>query len=294
MPSDTRFKIGWPWQLCSCWPSASRTATTSSSSPTTSPVVDSRRPRAGRLAVDGLLVMATAALRWLLHRPADPKAFTKRLLTGRWGRGRTGCADAPVLGLYSRMASELEPRRFGDDQFVGECVVRRRDDAVAAVRAERRGRPHNAGWVTPIVLGTLGAQLASALWYPAIERHENCAGEISAWYFSNMSYMFALILLTLCVELNFLRRNPMDRDAGQRVAPLFTVIMISPQHAPVIHGAGEGGHAAMRDRRGVARVLHLRVHRPGIDHRAGHSGVVVDPWRGSIRTLRECTRVRSP
>ena len=83
------------------------------------------------------------------------------------------------------------------------------------------------GWVTPIVLGTLGAQLASALWYPAIERHENCAGEISAWYFSNMSYMFALILLTLCVELNFLRRNPMDHDAGQRVAPLFTVIMIS-------------------------------------------------------------------
>lgn len=69
--------------------------------------------------------------------------------------------------------------------------------------------------------------MASALWYPAIERHENCAGEISAWYFSNMSYMFALILLTLCVELNFLRRNPMDRDAGQRVAPLFTVIMIS-------------------------------------------------------------------
>lgn len=179
-------------------------------------------------AVDGLLVMATAALRWLLHRPADPKAFTKRLLTGRWGAGAAlvvlthlflvctagwRASLSPVASVTISLSASV--------LFVVAMTL-----LLLSALSDEEGRT-TRGWVTPIVLGTLGAQLASALWYPAIERHENCAGEISAWYFSNMSYMFALILLTLCVELNFLRRNPMDRDAGQRVAPLFTVIMIS-------------------------------------------------------------------
>lgn len=179
-------------------------------------------------AVDGLLVMATAALRWLLHRPVDPKAFTKRLLTGRWGAGAAlvvlthlflvctagwRASLSPVASVTISLSASV--------LFVVAMTL-----LLLSALSDEEGRT-TRGWVTPIVLGTLGAQLASALWYPAIERHENCAGEISAWYFSNMSYMFALILLTLCVELNFLRRNPMDRDAGQRVAPLFTVIMIS-------------------------------------------------------------------
>lgn len=229
MPSDTRFKD---------WPALATVFMLAIGFTYSDDIVEFAGDLAGRrfkaaegwvvFAVDGLLVMATAALRWLLHRPADPKAFTKRLLTGRWGAGAAlvvlthlflvctagwRASLSPVASVTISLSASV--------LFVVAMTL-----LLLSALSDEEGRT-TRGWVTPIVLGTLGAQLASALWYPAIERHENCAGEISAWYFSNMSYMFALILLTLCVELNFLRRNPMDRDAGQRVAPLFTVIMIS-------------------------------------------------------------------
>lgn len=178
-------------------------------------------------ALDALLVLVTAALRWQLLRPVDPKLFAKGLLSGRWGAGAALVVLAHLvlistagwrtnLGIGASVAVSLTA------SVVFVCAMTL---LLLSALSDADGQT-TRGWVAPIVLGTLGAQLASALWYPAIEREENCAGEISAWYFSNMGYMFALLLLTLCVELNYLRRNPTVRDAGQRVAPLFTVIML--------------------------------------------------------------------
>lgn len=179
-------------------------------------------------ALDGLLVMATAALRWLLHRPADPKAFAKGLLNGRWGGGAALVVlmHLVLIGTAGWRANLGPGASLAVSMAASVVFVVAMTLLLLSALSDAEGRT-TRGWVTPIVLGTLGAQLASALWYPAIEREEDCAGEISAWYFSNMSYMFAFILLTLCVELNYLRRNPTDRDAGQRVAPIFTVIILA-------------------------------------------------------------------
>lgn len=178
-------------------------------------------------ALDGLLVLATAVLRWRLIRPADLRVFVKSLLTGRWGAG----AALVVLAHLALICTAGWRTNLGVGASVAVSVAASAVFVVAmallllSALSDAEGRT-TRGWVAPIVLGTLGAQLASALWYPAIEREENCAGEISAWYFSNMGHMFALLLLTLCMELNYLRRNPTALDAGQRVAPLFTVIML--------------------------------------------------------------------
>lgn len=179
-------------------------------------------------ALDGLLVIATAALRWLLLRPADLKAFAKGLLTGRWGGGAALVVlmHLVLIGTAGWRANLGPGASLAVNLAASVVFVVAMTLLLLSALSDAEGRT-TRGWVTPIVLGTLGAQLASALWYPAIEREEDCAGEISAWYFSNMSYMFAFILLTLCVELNYLRRDPMDRDAGERVAPLFTVIMLA-------------------------------------------------------------------
>lgn len=179
-------------------------------------------------ALDGMLVMVAAALRWQMLRPVDPKLFAKSSLGGRWGAGAALVVLAHLvlistagwrssLGLGASVAVSLAASVV----FVIAMAL-----LLLSALSDAEGRT-TRGWAAPIVLGTLGAQMASALWYPAIEREENCAGEISAWYFSNMGYMFAFLMLTLCVELNYLRRTPTALDAGQRVAPLFTLIMLS-------------------------------------------------------------------
>ena len=81
------------------------------------------------------------------------------------------------------------------------------------------------GWVVPLVLGTLAAQFASALWYPAIDVEEGCS-DVASWYFSDMAHITPVILLTLGLELNYLRRNTAAQDAGMRVAPVLTVMML--------------------------------------------------------------------
>lgn len=178
-------------------------------------------------ALDSLLVLATAVLRWQLLRPVDLKVFAKSLLSGRWGVGAAVVVLAHLVLICTArwrtnlgMGASVAVSLTASVVFVGAMTL-----LLLSALSDADGQT-TRGWVAPIVLGTLGAQLASALWYPAIEREENCAGEISAWYFSSMSHMIALLLLTLCVELNYLRRNPTVRDAGQRVAPLFTVIML--------------------------------------------------------------------
>ncbi|MGI9123905.1 MAG: hypothetical protein ACR2JM_04020 [Mycobacterium sp.] len=69
-------------------------------------------------------------------------------------------------------------------------------------------------------------QIASALWYPVINVNSGCAGEVSAQFFSDVANMIAIVLLTIAVELNYIRRTAAELDPGRRMAPVFIVLLL--------------------------------------------------------------------
>lgn len=88
------------------------------------------------------------------------------------------------------------------------------------------GQTGSRAWVAPLIFGTAVVQVASALWYPVIDVENGCANEISATYFSDMTNIIAVILLTVGIELAYVRRVAHTTDPGRRVAPVFTVLWL--------------------------------------------------------------------
>jgi hypothetical protein len=169
-------------------------------------------------AVDLLLALSTAVLTWRMRGRWFTKQWawatailtvTHLLLIVTAGL-RAGLGTAPTLtinllatGAFLAVMTLLLLSALGDEDG------------------------STSSWVFPIVLGAIAAQLASALWYPVINVNSDCAGEVASWYFSDIGHITPVILLTLGLELNFLRRNPSEAlSAGRRVAPLLTVVML--------------------------------------------------------------------
>lgn len=69
-------------------------------------------------------------------------------------------------------------------------------------------------------------QIASALWYPVINVADGCAGDVSSYFFSDMTNMIPVVLLTTAVELNYIRRTATAHDPGRRIAPVFIVLQL--------------------------------------------------------------------
>lgn len=177
--------------------------------------------------VDALLVALTAGVKWHSRNETDSRTFVRQLLAGKWG-----FAAALVVVAHVVLIATAGPRaRLSAAASVGVSLVA----IVVFVTAmtlllisvlgegNRRGA-HT--WVVPVVIGTVVAQLASALWYPVIDVEHGCAGDVASWYFSDMSHIAPVILLTLGLELNYVRRRTETLNAGQRVAPLLTVLML--------------------------------------------------------------------
>ena len=53
-----------------------------------------------------------------------------------------------------------------------------------------------------------------------------CAGEVSALFYDIIAQLQAVVLLTIAVELNYVRRNAIERDPGRRMAPVFVVLIL--------------------------------------------------------------------
>ena len=68
--------------------------------------------------------------------------------------------------------------------------------------------------------------VAAALWYPAIDFDIGCGSDISSSYFSEVTNIMVVLLLTLGIEMNFVRRKAGSRDPGERVAPVFIVMLL--------------------------------------------------------------------
>jgi hypothetical protein len=104
----------------------------------------------------------------------------------------------------------------------------------------REARPRD--WVRthsilPLIAGTFFGYLAAPLWYPVVTMHNSpigsaagstCAPAIDPQYFAQMSQVIPLLLITLGMEFNYVRRAEDDtvQEPIQRAAPILTVILL--------------------------------------------------------------------
>lgn len=181
-------------------------------------------------ALDSLLVAGTAVLKWRIGggEGRDRAAFLRRLVISRWSLG----AALVVVSHLVLIATAAPRARLGVSTSLGVSLLSTSvfvtAMALMLVSALSDGSTSTSrGWAAPLVLGTLVAQFASALWYPAIDVEKGCAGDVASWYFSDMVHITPVVLLTLGVELNYLRRNTSTLSAGMRVAPVLTVMVLA-------------------------------------------------------------------
>ena len=179
------------------------------------------------LALDLGLVLASAALKWRISRGRlSPSRFVRRLLRSWWALGA-------ALVLFSHLALIVTSEHragLGDVAsiwlsitssaiFVGAMTM-----LLFSVLGES---PGSRGWIIPLAIGAFVAQIASVFWYPVINVGGGCAGDVSSSYFSDMTNILSIVLLAVAVELNYVRRTAAADDSGTRVAPVFTVLLMS-------------------------------------------------------------------
>jgi hypothetical protein len=179
--------------------------------------------------LDALLVAGTAVLKWRISGgDTGPVTFMRRLLISWWGLG----AALVVVSHLVLIATAAPRARLGVSTSLWVSLLSTAvfvtAMALMLVSALSDGSTSTSrGWVAPLVLGTLVAQFGSALWYPVIDVEKGCAGDVASWYFSDMGHITPVVLLTLGIELNYLRRNTSTLSPGMRVAPVLTVMMLA-------------------------------------------------------------------
>ena len=175
--------------------------------------------------MDMLLVAGTAALKWRINGGADRRTFVRRLFTGWWAAGAALAVIAhPILISTADFRAGL-----GDTEAAWINLLASMVFVVAMtllLRSALAEGTSSRSWIVPLVIGTAVVQIATALWYPVIDVERGCGGDVSPSYYSEMANILAVVLLTLGVEMNFVRRNATARDVGQRVAPVLTVVLL--------------------------------------------------------------------
>lgn len=179
------------------------------------------------LALDLVLILATAALKWWIGADrGSPAAFIRRLLTGWWALGAL-----LVIGAHLVLILTAEHRAgFGDVAAVwigiaaAVVFVTAMTILMVAALSDGQGSP---AWIGPMAIGTFVVQVASVLWYPVINTEGGCAGEVSSTFFSDMTNIGGLVMLAIAVELNYVRRNLTQPDPGRRIAPVLTLLLLA-------------------------------------------------------------------
>ena len=178
------------------------------------------------VGLDLLLVAGSAVLKW--HMTPTPRhfgTFLRSLLQGVWPIGA-----AMVLVLHLILLTTPPPAR---DWAVGgsaSLTLLTTAAFVAAmglllVSALGEGSAPR-GWILPVVIGTFVAQFASALWYPVIDMDKACADDVSTEYFNGMVQVLPVFLVTLGLEVNYLRTHSAIRAPGQRAVAVMTVVLL--------------------------------------------------------------------
>ena len=209
------------------------------------------------VAIDVALLAGSAFLKWRIAAQVEPalrwRRFRPRLVRGWWAVGAL-----LILALHLvviRLAGNgsqlpLWLSLLASFLFVtamGLVLASTLDTEVAPGIGWSRH-----GWVLPLVFGTLIVQVASALWFPVIDVNAGCAGEVSADFFGHMVNVLPLLLITLGLEMGFLRRRAGVLRPADRAAPVLTVLLLCAAEGLAFSMTvkPDGGHC------GVAAVWH--------------------------------------
>lgn len=186
-------------------------------------------------ALDCLLVASTALLKWRIAARADGagrlgvKSFLHRLLRSWWSVGA-----ALVVVLHISVIGLSDNLGQGGWLWTSLPLSLLFVVAMALVLVSTLdsgptfgpGAWSRNGWILPLITGTFVVQVASALWYPAVYVPESCNNQISTDFFAQMVQVIPMLLITLGIELSFVRRAGAVRSPGQRAAPILTVVML--------------------------------------------------------------------
>lgn len=190
------------------------------------PVPDLRWPI---LAFDMTLLAGTAGVKWhMSDQPRRLSEFLRGLLRSWWAVGA-----GLVLGIH--LLLRLTSAGSGTDAkwavagspsltlLTNATFVLAMGLLLVSALADQTRSP---GWILPVVIGTFVAQLASALWYPVIDHGSGCADNVSSEYFNGMVQVLPVFLVTLGLEVNYLRNTRAIRDPGKRAVSVLTVILL--------------------------------------------------------------------
>ena len=177
------------------------------------------------VTVDLALVAGTALLKWFMTAPPRAvRSFLRELVIGRWGVGAAVVIVIHLIlafigtpGQTWAVANSAPLTLLSNLVFVIALSML----LLAAFDAGASAR----GWIIPVAFGTATAQFASAMWYPFIETARGCGG-ISAGYFEAMVNVLPVFLVTLGLEVNYLRSRYGAPDPGHRAVAVLTVILL--------------------------------------------------------------------
>ncbi len=177
--------------------------------------------------LDCALVAAAAVLKWRIMRRVQPgmtlgaREFVPVLLRSCWSAGAALLVGVHLVTAVVGMS--LGVKLVGSAFFalaMGLVLLGALDTT-----GTRAGATVN-GWIVPLVLGTLVVQTATALWFDVISIAGDCADEIAPDFFAQMVQVIPLLLITLGLEMNVLRRSDALRTPGHYAAPVLTVLML--------------------------------------------------------------------
>lgn len=182
--------------------------------------------RWGVFFLDVLLVAGTALLRWYITGgPRDSASFLHSLLHGWW---TVGAALVVLLHLMLLTTAAPPGKQWAvaDSLWLTLLTNAAFVVAMALLLMSALAAPGSRWWVLPVAIGTFVAQAVSAMWYPLIDQGNNCADNISPDYFNGMVQVLPVLLVTLGLEVNYLRSTNVMREPGQRAVAVLTVILL--------------------------------------------------------------------
>lgn len=183
------------------------------------------------VAIDLALLAGAAYLKWRIARQSEPglrwRRFQPRLLRSWWALGTVLVLVLHLIVII--VAGTKEHLPLWSSLLVSAVFVAAMGLVLASV-LDTDATPgigwSRHGWTVPLVIGTFVVQAASTLWFPVIDSNTSCANEISTDFFTQMVQVIPVLLITLGLEMGFLRwRNTVMRPAD-RAAPLLTVLLL--------------------------------------------------------------------
>jgi hypothetical protein len=161
----------------------------------------------------GALLTVAVHLMWILTEPHQVNAATvglhllaSFLFVIAMGILLTSTLNADPMTLFSPRLRDAEPRDWSRAQST-----------------------------LPLIIGTFFGYVATPLWYPKILLHsapigssgdQGCPPVIDPQYFAQMAQVIPVLLITLGIEFNYVRRTQAVQEQVQRAAPILTVILL--------------------------------------------------------------------